>query len=103
MKIISTQVTGEEKPYDYQQNAVDTLNNHFESHHSALLVMATGLGKTLTVIFWLQKCLEKGLGKKILFLCHNNDILEQAKEAFDAFFRPNSNSAFLMVTKKTER
>lgn len=51
-------------------------------HKKALVVMATGLGKTFTGAFIAEEYRGKKKRFKILFLVHNNFILEHAKEEF---------------------
>ncbi|MFA5386441.1 MAG: DEAD/DEAH box helicase family protein [Candidatus Paceibacterota bacterium] len=66
--------------FDYQQKALDLIVNAFKEKATALVVMATGLGKTIVSAFWAQK--EINNGHKGLFLCHNNGILDQAMLEF---------------------
>jgi superfamily II DNA or RNA helicase len=55
----------------------------------ALVVLATGLGKTLTTAF-----ITKKLGaKRVLFLVHNNFILQHALEEFQLVFDENTKMA----------
>jgi len=49
----------------------------------ALVVMASGLGKTVTAAFDVKRWLQNH-GGKVLYLCHQNDILEQARNTFEA-------------------
>lgn len=72
-------------PYAYQQECVDAIEARRQNgFKKALVVMATGLGKTVTVAFHAKKWLQKGTGKRFLYLCHQNDILYQAKSTFEA-------------------
>jgi len=64
------------KLYDYQQQAVKRLVRSFKNQLLALLVMATGLGKTIVVAALILEQ-EIKLRNKCLILCHNNDILRQ--------------------------
>ena len=61
--------------YDYQDNSVNQLNERFTTEPRALMVMASGLGKTITSAAWTKQHVQRGRG---LFLCHENYILEQA-------------------------
>ena len=58
--------------YDYQEQAIERL----EGKSLALLVMATGLGKTIVVATLIKKQ-EIKMRHRVLILCHNNDILRQ--------------------------
>lgn len=50
---------------------------------AALFVMAPGLGKTITSAFAVQELLRRFGKGRVLFLCHQNDILEQAQGEFE--------------------
>lgn len=65
---------------------------------SALIHLATGLGKTSVGVFDVMKFTEEfkvanGREPKILFTCHKNEILEQAAERFRAFM-PSASQGF---------
>lgn len=49
----------------------------------ALVQMATGLGKTTVVAADVKRFLSENPSKRVLFLCHQNDILAQAKQRFE--------------------
>jgi len=51
--------------------------------------MATGLGKTITVALDVKKWLSGNQKSRILYLCHQNDILSQAREKFEAIVGTN--------------
>ena len=65
--------------YDYQKDSVARLNKRFKTESTALMVMACGLGKTITSAAWAKQHVQHGRG---LFLCHENYILEQAQEEY---------------------
>lgn len=68
----------------YQENAVKAACNTFDARNrrKALLVMATGSGKTRTVIALCKVLLEHGWVKNILFLADRNSLVTQAKRSF---------------------
>jgi len=66
--------------YDYQEVAYQKLQEIFKNVWRALMVMATGLGKTIVSAFIAKD--EIALGHRGLFLCHENDILDQALEEY---------------------
>ena len=66
--------------FDYQQKALNLLIEAFRTKIVALVVMATGLGKTIVAAFWAKSELKKK--RRGLFLCHENGILEQAMGEF---------------------
>ncbi len=68
----------------YQEAAVKAVCDSFEkkNRRKALLVMATGSGKTRTVIALCDVLLQKGWIKNILFLADRNSLVTQAKRSF---------------------
>lgn len=68
----------------YQEHAIKAVCEHFEQNkgRKALLVMATGSGKTRTVIALCKVLMEQGWAKNILFLADRTALVEQAKRAF---------------------
>ncbi len=71
----------------------------------ALIHLATGLGKTSVAVFDVIKFREEynakhGREPRILFTCHQNEILEQAAERFSAFI-PDMSQGFFAGTEKT--
>lgn len=68
---------GEIKPRFAQVEALEELNKTLEEEYNkALVVMATGLGKTYLAAFFAQNF------KRVLFIAHREEILYQAKESF---------------------
>ena len=68
----------------YQTAAVKAVCESFgqKNRRKALLVMATGSGKTRTVIALCKALLEQGWAKDILFLADRNSLVTQAKRSF---------------------
>ncbi len=68
----------------YQEAAVRAVCDSFEekNRRKALLVMATGSGKTRTVIALCDIFLKAGWVKNILFLADRNSLVTQAKRSF---------------------
>ncbi len=67
----------------YQESAVKAVCASFEQNRrKALLVMATGSGKTRTVIALCDVLLRHGWVKNILFLADRNSLVTQAKRSF---------------------
>lgn len=72
-------------PFDYQEECLHAIDRvRGEGSNKALIVMATGLGKMVTMAFSAKRWHERGITGRVLFLCHNNDILAQAKKTFKA-------------------
>ncbi|MBQ5318476.1 MAG: DEAD/DEAH box helicase family protein [Oscillospiraceae bacterium] len=68
----------------YQKEAIKSVCNAFDSENrrKALLVMATGSGKTRTVISLVDVLIRHGWVKNVLFLADRNSLVTQAKRAF---------------------
>ena len=68
----------------YQEAAIKAVCEAFDkkNRRKALLVMATGSGKTRTVIALCKAFLDHGWVKNILFLADRNSLVLQAKRAF---------------------
>lgn len=68
----------------YQEGAIKAVCEAFDkkNRRKALLVMATGSGKTRTVIALTKVLLEHGWVKNILFLADRNSLVTQAKRSF---------------------
>lgn len=68
----------------YQEAAIKAVCSSFEEKNcrKALLVMATGSGKTRTVIALCKVLLNAGWIKNILFLADRNSLVTQAKRSF---------------------
>ncbi len=77
----------------YQKAAIKAVGSAFESkRRKALLVMATGSGKTRTAVSLVQVLMTKGWVKNILFLADRTILVDQATAAF------NNNLPNLSVT-----
>ncbi|EHL15753.1 hypothetical protein HMPREF9628_00676 [Peptoanaerobacter stomatis] len=68
----------------YQESAIKAVCSSFDekNRRKALLVMATGSGKTRTVIALCDCLLKSGWVKNILFLADRNSLVTQAKRSF---------------------
>jgi len=72
-------------PYEHQEKAFYNLQEKIiksnKNPFAGLLVLPTGGGKTLTAAHWIAKnYLDKN--KKVLWLAHRHELLEQAKNTF---------------------
>lgn len=69
----------------YQTRALTRIAEHFDAgSRKALLVMATGTGKTRTVIALVDMMIRAGLVKRALFLADRISLVRQARNAFAA-------------------
>jgi superfamily II DNA or RNA helicase len=66
--------------WDYQEKAFKKVLHALKTFGRALMVMATGLGKTFISAKIVEELLQPG--DTILFLCHDNGILNQNYDAF---------------------
>lgn len=68
----------------YQEGAIKAVCDAFDrqNRRKALLVMATGSGKTRTAAALCEVLLQKGWVKNILFLADRNSLVTQAKRSF---------------------
>ena len=57
----------------YQEEAIEALNSSFEDSQSCLMVMATGLGKTVTATEFLRR-----RGGRSIWVAHRSELIEQA-------------------------
>ena len=70
----------------YQMEAITRVSERFsQGHRKALVVQATGTGKTRVAIALAKRLLDAGWGKRILFLCDRKELRKQAKNAFSEF------------------
>ncbi|MEX1997306.1 MAG: DEAD/DEAH box helicase family protein [Candidatus Andersenbacteria bacterium] len=70
-------------PYEYQQECIGVLGNVRRNANKALVVMASGLGKTATTAFDFRQWVAGGKRPRLLYLCHQNEILAQAHRTFE--------------------
>lgn len=87
----------------YQTRAIRRLGESFEMDHSrrGLLVMATGAGKTRTVIALADLLMKANWAKRVLFLADRTALVNQAVNAFKAFL-PDAAPVNLVTEKNTE-
>jgi type I restriction enzyme R subunit len=70
----------------YQIEAIKRVSERFtDSHRKALIVQATGTGKTRVAIALVDLLIRAGWVKRVLFLCDRRELRKQAKNAFGDF------------------
>ena len=75
------------KPRIYQEGCLEALAKaRNQGKNKALVVMASGLGKTLTGAFDVREYLKTTVNGRVLVLCHSAAILTQTKESFKVIF-----------------
>lgn len=87
----------------YQTRAIRRIGESFEKDHSrrALIVMATGAGKTRTVIALADLLMKANWAKRILFLADRTALVNQAVNAFKRHL-PDAAPVNLVTEKNTE-
>ncbi|CAM4506492.1 DEAD/DEAH box helicase family protein [Nocardia ninae] len=87
----------------YQSRAIRRIGTHFEEdkQRQALLVMATGTGKTRTVIALVDQLIRAGWVKRVLFLADRQVLVNQAVNAFKEHL-PGVPTVNLLTEKKTD-
>ncbi len=87
-------------PYAYQEECLVVLRTtRIQGKSVALIVMASGLGKTVTVAFDAKEWLKENKGR-VLYLCHQNEILDQAQETFESILGSGYTYGFYTGRKK---
>ena len=70
----------------YQIEAIKRASERFsDGHRKALIVQATGTGKTRVAIALAELLIRAGWVKRVLFLCDRRELRKQAKNAFGDF------------------
>lgn len=70
----------------YQLEAIKRVAERFsQKHRRALIVQATGTGKTRTAIALTDLLIRAGWAKRVLFLCDRKELRKQARNAFNDF------------------
>ncbi|MGW6868147.1 DEAD/DEAH box helicase family protein [Streptomyces sp. NPDC054901] len=87
----------------YQLQAIQRVSESFEKEkrRRALLVMATGTGKTRTTVAFAELLQRAGWARRILFLADRQALVNQAVRAFKEHL-PNSVTVNLLTEKKTD-
>lgn len=83
---------------DYQEEAKRKAMHALKEKNRALVVMASGLGKTVVAGFCVKELLRRGRG---LFLCHELGILKQAMAVFRSILGPDKTLAPFHGSEKT--
>ncbi len=86
----------------YQHHAIRAIDDAFTAkQREALLVMATGAGKTRTVIALVKQLMEAGWVKRVLFLADRTALVNQAVNAFKAHL-PGVTTVNLVTEKVSD-
>ncbi len=86
----------------YAKRVISSIGEHFtEKQRKALLVMATGTGKTRVAIALVDVLQRANWAKRVLFLADRVSLVNQAGNAFKAHL-PDSSPVNLVTEKNTE-
>ncbi len=93
---INKAIAGQDRPY--QEKAIRAITEHFENdkQRKALVVMATGAGKTRTVIALTDLLMRANVVKRVLFLADRTALVNQALNAFKTHL-PDSSPVNLVT------
>lgn len=84
----------------YQIEAIKRVTEQFSGkHRKALIVQATGTGKTRVAIGLSDLLIRANWAKRILFVCDRRELRKQAKNAYSDFL----SEPMTVVTKRTAR
>ena len=93
----SAPYTTEISPRPAQQEALEALDDAMaEDYSRAMVVLATGLGKTYLAAFFAEKF------KRVLFVAHREEILFQAKQSFEHVHPDRTNAFYNASEKRTD-
>ncbi|SDC00200.1 Superfamily II DNA or RNA helicase [Pelagirhabdus alkalitolerans] len=88
---------GDLEPRPHQTLALNALEDTMnEQYDKALVVMATGLGKTFLAAFFAKQF------KRVLFVAHREEILLQAKKSFEQVLTHESTGLYNQEVKDSE-
>lgn len=89
-------------PYPYQHECLHAIKNTADrGDKTGLVLLAPGLGKTVIAAFEARRRIELNPSSRCLFLCHKNEILEQAQLSFLKVFGPDVSYGFFHGQEKS--
>ncbi|GAB3077651.1 DEAD/DEAH box helicase family protein [Pedococcus soli] len=102
LPLATTQINRDIVERHYQTRAITAVGEAFEAkQRDALLVMATGSGKTRTVIALSDQLMRAGWVKRVLFLADRVALVNQATNAFKTHL-PSATTVNLVTEKITD-
>lgn len=88
-------------PFPHQSECLSVLETVESVQNRALVVMAGGLGKTILSALNVRRRFQTYGGSRCLFLCHQNDILEQAQLDYRKVFADEVTYGFFHGEEKS--
>lgn len=91
--LLKDEITNTRKPREYQETAIqEIVNTYFNcDENRALVVMATGLGKTFVAAESIRR-IKATQNCKVLVCAHMNDLVYQLEKAFWPFLKPSEKT-----------
>ncbi|MCX8056578.1 MAG: DEAD/DEAH box helicase family protein [Ignavibacteria bacterium] len=81
-----------EKLRPYQRDAIAAIEKALiDNKHRVMIAMATGTGKTFTIVSLIYRLLKSGFARRILFLVDRRALAAQSAQAFATFITPLGN------------
>lgn len=81
-----------EKLRPYQKEAIAAIEKSLiENKRNLMLAMATGTGKTFTLVSSIYRLIKSGFARRVLFLVDRRALAAQAAQAFATFVTPSGN------------
>ncbi len=92
------------KARDYQKECLAEISKTVQAGEKrALVVMAPGLGKTITSAFAVKEFFTDREFSRVLILCHSEEILRQSKAEYQKFFGEEYSYGMFVSNEKTTR
>jgi type I restriction enzyme, R subunit len=84
--LLGTRIDVDVAGRDYQLEAITRVCERYAANHrKALVVQATGTGKTRVSIALSKRMIEAGRAKRVLFLCDRTELRKQAGKAYSEY------------------
>lgn len=89
------------QPFEHQADAIEAAVFSLQERQQALVIMATGLGKTLVAASTLKRLKKRREHLRNLVLCHDTEILEQSEPTFRAVMGKSADIGYFTGATKT--
>lgn len=91
------------QPYWYQSECLENLSEiRAQGKKRGLVVMATGTGKTAVAAFDARDFIKHSTSPRVLFICHQSEILVRARETFEEILGDQYSYGFFHGKSKSE-
>lgn len=91
---LSDECPNKRKPHEYQDRAIEEVVASYldPQANKALVVMATGLGKTFVAAESIRRIRANRPGERVLVCAHTNELVYQLEKAFWPFLKPSETT-----------